>query len=239
MDFQPVKHKLTSELIVEQIKSLLLENQLRPGDKLPTEMELCALFNVSRTSLREALSALRLTGILEIRRGDGIYVRQVSPNVILEPHSFLFLTEKPQLLNMMEVRKVLEVEVAGLAAQRRDESNLKALAELVKKMEQDIEECTASDTLDLSFHLELARATQNPFFDRVTNAIHEALVRAMNLVRALWVFSSPEGTRLLYEEHLAISQAVADQNSEEARRVMHYHLTRVENELREVEGEMA
>ena len=228
MSFQPISSKRTSEQIIEQIKLLLVNGELRVGDKLPTEMELCDLFDVSRTSVREALSALSLTGILEIHQGGGIYVQRASSNAIIEPLSFIFLMERDQLQNLLEVRKALEVEAAGLAASRRTPENLEALAAIIEEMEQDLPECTISDTLDQKFHIELVRATQNPLLERIMNTMQDTLVHAFKLLRALWLSVDPEGAASLIEEHRVIYQTVAAGDSAKARQLMKNHLIKVE-----------
>ncbi|MCL1879986.1 MAG: FadR family transcriptional regulator [Actinomycetia bacterium] len=228
MAFQPISSKRTSEQILEQIKLMLVDGELRVGDKLPTEMELCELFNVSRTSVREALSALSLTGILEIRQGGGIYVRRASSDAIIEPLSFIFLMERDQLQNLLEVRKALEVEAAGLAAERHKPENLEALAAIIAEMEQDLPECRVSDVLDQKFHNELVRASQNPLLERLMNTMQDTLVHAFKLLRALWLSADPAGAVELINEHRDIYQAIANGDSDEARRLMKDHLIKVE-----------
>ncbi len=94
MEIKPIKNRRTTEIILEQIKSFIMQVHLNPGDKLPTEMELADQFEVSRTSVREALSALSLTGILEIRQGEGNLCQRSPSNAIIEPLSFIFFWKK-------------------------------------------------------------------------------------------------------------------------------------------------
>jgi DNA-binding FadR family transcriptional regulator len=105
---------------------------LKQGNKLPTEMELAERFEV--TGLRkEALSALSLTGILEIRQGEGIYVKTLLLQCSDEPLSFILLLEKDQLQSILEVRKALEIEAADLAAQRRENEDLETMGSWSRK----------------------------------------------------------------------------------------------------------
>lgn len=231
MDIRPIKSKRTTEIILDQIKALILKGDLCPGDKLLTENELAERFQVSRTSVREALAALSLTGILEIRQGGGIYVKANPSNAIIEPLSFILLLEKDKLQNILEVRKALEVEAAGLAALRRKEEDLAILENLIVEMEKDLPVAKNSEALDLKFHLTLAKASDNPLLDRMMNTVQEIMGQTLQVTRALWI-SSTEGTSSrLFEEHRSIYEMIRDQNADMARRLTYEHLQKVESEL--------
>lgn len=233
MEIKPIKNRRTTEIILEQIKDFLKQGQLKPGDKLPTEMELAERFEVSRTSVREALAALSLTGVLEIRQGEGIFVKKSPPNAIIEPLSFILLLEKDRLQNILEVRKALETEAAGLAALRREEEDLEAMRAQVAEMEKDLPEATNSEEADLAFHLAIAKASQNPLLDRLMNTVQEIISQTLHVTRSLWLHSgSPER---LFEEHREIFQAIAGRDSESARRLMYEHLLKVEKELKRLQ----
>jgi len=231
IDIKPIKNKRTTEIILEQIKSLIIDGQLVPGDKFLTESELTERFQVSRTSVREALAALSLTGILEIRQGEGIFVKSASPNSVIEPLSFILLLEKNQLQNILEVRKALEVEAAGLAAERRDEEDLAHLKSIVEQMEEDLPEAKRSEQLDLDFHLALARASKNPLLNRLMNTVQEIMGQTLQVTRALWMAATAGTTHRLFEEHCDIYGAIKSQDSEKARKLTYEHLQKVELEL--------
>lgn len=232
MKIIPIKSRRTTEVILEQIKSFITMGQLKPGDKLPTEMELAEQFQVSRTSVREALSALSLTGILEIRQGEGIFVKHQASNSVIEPLSFIFLLEKDQLQNILEVRKALEVEAADLAAQRRDEEDLEAMLTLVEEMENDLPEAINSENADLAFHLALAKASKNPLLDRLMNTVQETISQTLHVTRALWLNSgSPQR---LCEEHREIYLAIEAKDNAKARQLMYSHLIKVESALKKM-----
>lgn len=231
MDIKPIKNKRTTEIILEQIKSLIIRGELNPGDRLLTENELAERFQVSRTSVREALAALSLTGILEIRQGGGIFVKANPSNAIIEPLSFILLLEKNKLQNILEVRKALEVEAAGLAALRRKEEDLVILENLVKQMEEDLPDAKMSESLDLKFHLTLARASDNPLLDRMMNTVQEIMGQTLNVTRALWISATEGTTTRLFEEHRSIYEMIREQNEEMARYLTFEHLRKVESEL--------
>lgn len=230
MDIKPIRNRRTTEIILEQIKNFMVQGHLNPGEKLPTEMELADKFEVSRTSVREALAALSLTGILEIRQGEGIFVRKSPSNAIIEPLSFILLLEKDQLQNILEVRKALEIEAADLAAQRRDKEDLDAIRTLIEEMENDLPEAVNSENTDLAFHLALAKASKNPLLDRLMNTVQEIISQTLHVTRALWLNSG--STERLFEEHKEIYLAIAAKDNVTARQLMYDHLVKVEKELK-------
>lgn len=230
-EFKPVKTKRTSESILEQIKKLIIEGQLAPGDKLLTERELSERLQVSRASVREALSALNLAGILEIRHGEGIYVKRPAPNAVIEPLTFILLLEKDKLKDILEVRKALEVEAAGLAAERCTPGLLQELKAVVEEMEEDLPAGEKAEQLDLRFHLTLAQASQNPLLSRLMNTVQEIIGQTLKVTRALWLSATSGTTRRLFEEHRDIYLAVAAQDRSRARELMYQHLWKVEVEL--------
>lgn len=230
MDIKPIRSRRTTEIIHEQIKKFIIQGHLNSGDKLPTEMELAGKFEVSRTSVREALSALSLTGVLEIRQGEGIFVKRSPSNAIIEPLSFLLLLEKDRLQNILEVRKALEIESADLAAQRRDKEDLDSMRSLIEEMENDLPEAIHSENTDLAFHLALAKASKNPLLDRLMNTVQDIMSQTLHVTRALWLNSG--STERLFEEHKEIYLAIAARDNATARRLMYEHLLKVDRELR-------
>lgn len=231
MELQPIKTKRIYETIVEQIKSLIVSGNLNPGDKLLSERELSEKLQVSRASVREALCALDMAGLLEVRPGEGAFVRQSKPNDIIESLAFAFLLEKEKIRDILEVRKGLEIESASLAAERASEENLKKMAEALAQMEEDLRIGAPGDVADLKFHYSIAEATGNPLLVRMMNTIYETMNQTLHITRKLW-FSSTSGTpERLYEEHKEIYQAIRNGDSRKAKEIMADHLHKVVAEL--------
>ncbi|ACX51711.1 GntR domain protein [Ammonifex degensii KC4] len=230
---KPVKTRRTSDSILEQIKTLIIEGQLAPGDKLLTERELSERLQVSRASVREALSALNLAGILEIKHGEGIYIKRPEPNAVIEPLVFILLLEKDKVQNILEVRKALEVEAAGLAAERCPPELLQELEKIIEEMEAILPqgEGEKSAQLDLRFHLTLAQASCNPLISSLMNTIQEIIGQTLRITRALWLSATAGTTQRLFEEHREIYLAVAARDKFRAREIMYQHLWKVEVEL--------
>ncbi len=118
LTFQPIKTKKIWEEIVEQLKTMITNGELEPGDKLPSERDMSESMGVSRASVREALITLEAIGILEIKPGEGTFVRQTSDAETFAPLAMVLALERNPGAQMMEVRRVLETEMAALAAER-------------------------------------------------------------------------------------------------------------------------
>ncbi|MEZ4768608.1 MAG: GntR family transcriptional regulator [Caldilineales bacterium] len=117
--FEPVRKSAIAEEISARLLTLIQEKQLKPGDKLPPERELAATMQVSRPSLREALRALALMNVLEIRQGDGAYVTSLEPDLLVEHLDFVISLDDSTIHHLFEVRRILETGIAQLAAQRQ------------------------------------------------------------------------------------------------------------------------
>ena len=160
--FRPVKTKKVYEEIIGQIKKLIVDGKLQPGDKLLSERELSEKLNVSRASVREAFSALEMMGIIAIRPGEGSFVRQVSFEGMLEPLSFILQMEIDDIMQLLEVRKILEVETAALAALRATPADLEAIHKSLVSMMEELRQGEIGDIADASFHFSVAKAANNP-----------------------------------------------------------------------------
>ena len=122
MILKPIRTRKIYEQIVDQIGQLVAQGQLQPGDRLPSERELVERFQVSRASIREALSALEMMGLIEVRSGEGTFIRQVNIESVVTPLAWMLFIEKDTDLELYEARKILEVQAAGLAAERAEEA---------------------------------------------------------------------------------------------------------------------
>lgn len=234
MDFMPVRTKRAAETIIEQIKELILTGELQPGDRLLSERELAEKLQVSRASVREALSALNMAGVLEIKHGEGIYLRKAGSGGVIEPLSILMLLERNKIKNILEVRKALEVESAGLAAERHMAVELNGMKKALEEMEEDLITGNSGEEADLRFHFAIAECTGNPLLIRLMSTIHEAMKQTLHATRKLWIDSTSSTTRRLFEEHRDIYGAISSRDKEKARELMYQHLFKVERELERV-----
>jgi len=176
--YTPVKRqeKLSSQ-VAEQIKQLILSRQIRPGDRLPTERELCETFQVSRTVIREATRALEARGLVKSQVGSGTYVRAVKVEDVTDSLGMYLSTQGKRFTfdSLMEVRRVLEIQVVKLAAERATSEDIERLESILENMYESTTNIDAFSKWDMEFHITLARASGNPLFNVMLEPLTEAL----------------------------------------------------------------
>lgn len=229
--FRPVKTKKVYEEIVEQIKKLIVDGKLQPGDKLLSERELSDKLNVSRASVREAFSALEMMGIITIRPGEGSFVRQVSYEGMLEPLSFILQVEIDDIMQLLEVRKILEVETAALAAMRATPEDLDDIQRSLASMVEEVRKGEIGDVADSLFHFAIAKAANNPILIKVMNTISDLMSNTFRSSRQK-LFLVENMPTVLYNSHCGVYEAIASRNPNLARIRMREHLTMVEEAMR-------
>lgn len=237
MEWQPIKTKRIYETIIEQIKNLIASGNLGPGDKLLSERELSEKLRVSRTTVREALCALDMAGLIEVRPGEGAFIRQSNSHDIIESLAFTFLLQKENVRDIMEVRKGLEVEAAGLAAERAVPEDLEKMEEALKQMEEDLRTGAPGDVADLQFHFSIAEASHNPLLIRMMNTIYDTMNQTLLIIRKLWLSSTSGTPQILYEDHQEIYRAIKSGDSNKAKETMAEHLRKVITRLESIYGQ--
>jgi GntR family transcriptional repressor for pyruvate dehydrogenase complex len=216
------------ELVADRIQQFIVESRYQAGDSLPTERKLTELLGVSRTVVREAFKVLAQKGLLDIRAGKGAFVTLPKTRAIGELIDLhLSFAKGDAQSKFVEVRRTLEVEIAGLAAQRRQASDLERLEETIQVMIDHRHDQTICNEADLNFHLGLAQSTQNELFGILLGPIRELLFQGM--VR---VFHVKNATEQAIEHHQAILGWVRARKPEDARRAMEAHLDQFERVLR-------
>ncbi|GAB6086865.1 FadR/GntR family transcriptional regulator [Alkaliphilus crotonatoxidans] len=228
--FKPIKTKRVYEQIVDQIRQLIKRGDLKPGDKLMSERELSELLGVSRTSVREALSALDFLGILESRQGEGTFIANVSEQSLIEPLALIMTMDREAGLELLEVRKMLEVEAAELAAVRSTEESLVQMKEALLLMEQDLKQQRLGEESDAKFHYLIAEATKNKVLVKLMNTISDLLVQNMRTSRQ-YLYTSEGNAEKLYQQHLNIYHAIKQGDSDLAKQEMFNHLDFVLTEM--------
>lgn len=225
--FRPVKTKKVYEEIVEQVKRLIVDGKLQPGDKLLSERELSEELNVSRASVREAFSAMEMMGVITIRPGEGSFVRQVSFEGMLEPLSFILQVEIDDIMQLLEVRKILEVEMAALAAMRATPEDLEAIQRALNSMLSEIRQGEIGDAADVSFHFAVAQAANNSILIKVMSTLTDVMASAFlsSRQKMFFVENMPSA---LYASHLGVYEAIVAKDPKLARIRMREHLTMVE-----------
>ena len=218
------------EVIAQQIKQQIMSGDLKPGDRLPTGKELCEMYGVGRSTVREALSALEIMGFIETRQGEGSTVKTWKA----EDMEFLnlqeFLISEETVLELMEARKSLETSISRMAAAKRTEEDLKKLEENLKNMELNITNVNESKKFDMLFHQTLAQSTHNSIMVHLIKTISDHMDKAMGEIRRI-TLGNPKLSERILKEHRSIYQAIVDQDSDLAQQKMLEHLGHFENEM--------
>ncbi|MGI6449300.1 MAG: FadR/GntR family transcriptional regulator [Desulfitobacteriia bacterium] len=231
VELKPIKTKKIYEEIVEQIKQLVIEGQIKPGDKLPSERHLVESFKVSRASIREALSALEMMGLLEVRTGEGAYIRQPQNDSMAVSLTWALTMEKGSVLELLEVRRMIEVQAVGYAAERATAEELAELESTLNTMKANLFNTgLKGEKADHAFHYKIAKVTHNRIIIRLMDTISDHLQHLIRVSRAK-LYEGKYTPEILYEEHLRIYLALKDRDAKEARKQMRHHLQGVEEEI--------
>ena len=225
--FKSIKHTRISDEIVNQIKALIGEGKLKPGDRLPPERELIKEFGVSRPSLREALNSLVTMGFLEIM-GKRTYIRSVASQSMQNPLSLLIKADTKKIIDLIEVRKAIEAWGASLAAQRASKEDIRQLAGVIEEMKKAFEEGRSWEKQDADFHLGIAQATHNTIQAHIMSTIHDLLRESMARV-----FKDRSKVKKLLDHHYRIFSAIKSHSPDKAREKTLEHLNYVESEVKE------
>lgn len=224
----PLRKRRLSDEIYAQILLQLSTGQYRIGDRLPTEKELSASFDVSRPVVREALQHLQNDGLIDARRGSGTFVQR------LPPHEMAHYTDDARIAQYMrayEVRRGLEVEAARLAALRINQTHRRRLQQALTTMEEVMRSGEDALEADFQFHLEIARATENDLFEKQMMFLRADVMGTMRIASTITVKRSEQRRERVLQEHRDIFQAISAGDAELAKLYMHYHLISVRNRI--------
>jgi GntR family transcriptional repressor for pyruvate dehydrogenase complex len=204
--FQAIRPKKLSEEIFEQIKSLIYQGKLKPGDRLPAERALAEHFNVGRPCLREALSQLCGTGLLEIRKKDGYFVRSLSEEIVGPLHQFIE-NEMSNLIDFLEVRRVMDVHCA------KDAIN-KATDEDIRKIQKAYD-----GRNNIDFHTSIAEATHNVIYTHMISTMH-SLLSGISFIKNY----RADNEELFQGHHKRILKAIVKRDEIEVEQAINDHI---------------
>jgi GntR family transcriptional repressor for pyruvate dehydrogenase complex len=229
--FVPVNVGRASNLIVDQIRMLIRDGQLNPGDRLPSERELGERFGVSRVTVREALRGLEANGLVTIKVGarGGAFVTAPTSQLVGEGISDLLTFSVVEPADVTEARQVFELGIVPLVCERADETDIAELLEICDRADAALE---ADDeypmSLSADFHVRVARAAHNPAIEMLAHSFHGPMLRS--LIRAQE--GDPKAGVVGSTEHREFVEAVQRRDCDAARAVMSKHLARTADRLR-------
>lgn len=171
------REKTLASRVTVEVEKMILDSHLQPGDRLPAERELAAQFCVSRTVVREAVRALMAKGMVEVRQGSGTIVRTPSASALVQPMTMLMRGGQKELdyPKVAEVRRLIEVEIAGLAAARRTADDILIMEAILARVDEARETCQKFVDWDIAFHAALAKATANELLGVLLESVSSVL----------------------------------------------------------------
>jgi GntR family transcriptional regulator, transcriptional repressor for pyruvate dehydrogenase complex len=227
----PIGKKSVSEMVVQRILDLVKAGHLSAGDKLPSERDLAEQLDVSRPTVREALRALSILGVLEIRHGGGVYVTALNAEELLSPMDFFVSLNAQNMAELFDARIHFEPMLASLAAERLTDTALARLATLVAEQLADPEDADLFHDTDVEFHKTILEASGNDFlsrFGKLLQVLGDQGRQAFQKRKSIRQQS--------IEDHQIILAALQSRDAAAAQRAMRQHMVNVRNALREVTG---
>ena len=208
---------ILSEEIVKSILDEVKKGRLKPGDKLPSEKQMLEIYQVSRGPVREALRTLRIMNVIDIKQGKGAFITSLDPGLLVEHLEFVLDLDNSTVFNLFEARRIMEPEIAYLAALRASDLQIETLKETALQGFQ----------VDILLHEMIAKATQNPILLRFITSIAYLGEMSRNQTSAV-----PGVKEAAHEQHLKLVDAIAHRDGDLARELMKDHLDYVSDSYR-------
>lgn len=224
-----MKRTKLSSYVIEEIRKMIASGQLKDGQKLPNQNELASALGVSRTSLREALNVLTLTGLLEQKPGVGTVIKSKNASLLADHISFPLISDERATIELIEARGVIEVGAAKLAALNATEENIKDMKKIVKSMEVNIKTKKMDEYIadDVAFHYLIAKSSQNRFILHLYATIRGAMEQYMN--EAFKVL--PWMLERSFDYHQKICDAIEKRDMALAENIMNEHIMDIKNAI--------
>lgn len=216
---RPVTRTPLHTLIAERLLSHIVQSELEPGDRLPSERELAARLGVSRTTVRQAIVQLRVEGLVDVRHGGGTFLRPLDPQ---SPAVAAVLDRRRRLPEVLEARRALEIPIAALAATRRTEADLAAIDAGLERMRREVAAGEPGLEGDAAFHAAVTAAAHNPTMAALMDHLAEAIAETRSESLA-----QPGRPPRSWHDHAAIAAAIRAGDADAAREAMQAHLGHV------------
>jgi GntR family uxuAB operon transcriptional repressor len=207
-------------VVADRIQELIRNENIAAGERLPSERDLATKLSVSRASLREALIALELGGVIEVRGGSGVYVSEIP-----EPAAADLPEAGPGPFEVLSARRLIESEIAAIAARVATDSAVDAILKAVVEMEQNHSNYSSNEQADRNFHLAIARATGNSALVGSLDYLWDQRGRLWHKLKEH--FQTEELRQETLKDHRRILEAIAAHDPAGARKAMRAHLERV------------
>jgi GntR family transcriptional repressor for pyruvate dehydrogenase complex len=219
------------ELVFEKLKEMILSGKYQEGDYLPPELELAQQLGTSRSALRGAMLLLRNMGVVEVTPGRGTVIKKVGFPGTVDPVLNDIYKSKDQIIELLELRSGIEVEAAGLAAERATEEQINRLRKAYEKLEEDVHTKTNATQADVNFHMVLIEISGNKLLKQVFESLVDVLLDTVDKIRRD-TLSKPDGPMIELETHKKILEAIEMRNKEKAKKVSAENLETVYNAVK-------
>ncbi|MDZ5472034.1 FadR/GntR family transcriptional regulator [Bacillus sp. 31A1R] len=211
--------KKVSESVAEQLENMILSGAAKPGEKLPSVRELCDLFGVGRSAIRDALTTLKGKGMVDVKQGEGTFVLELNSNKLF--NQTLLLPSSKDISELFQVRKILEAGIAEMAAINRSNQDLNEMQEVIDHPGWES---------DYHFHRTIAQASGNEIIHQLIQFISSTTKKAMNDFHQ-FIQQDPTIVQTIFEQHKEIFISIKNNNPQSAKENMIKHLNFVEEIL--------
>lgn len=228
LNIQPIEKLVLIDQIIETIGRLIAEGILKPGDALPSERTLAEMLKVSRTSVRQALKALDVLGVLEIKPGSRTLLNKSISKLLINPMKFMSLLHNVGTLELFKTRKIIEVALARLAAENAEEEDIERMDKALKKTKELVDVPDKYLFYEMKFHEAIFKASRNRILTAMMASINNLLLESRE--KTVKLFNNLADT---LDQHFGIFNAIKNKDSNKAGDAMFYHLSEVERVLKE------
>lgn len=230
MSYKQIRKVKIYEEVADSLIAMIKNGQLQPGDKLESVEQLAKNFDVGRSAIREALSGLRTMGLVEMRQGEGTYVKEFHASKFTLPVTTAFLMKLEDVKELYEVRQIMEVGTVGLAAVNHHEEDLQLIEQAFAKMKNTAGNESDAESADFGFHLAIAKASHNQMLISLMGSLSEIMSETIRETRRVLLYSGGMEDELL-TAHEAIFAAIKLRDKQKAEKAMFEHLVSVKNQL--------
>lgn len=223
----PIKKISISESVLKTIVELIKNGDLKPGDKLPTIQLFSEKLQVGASSVREALKQLQIMGIITIKQGEGTFVnKKVGVDSLSSYIGFLLDLKKPDILYLIEARKIIERGTVALAAERASEDEIKKLENIIQRMKEIVNDPKEFATEDVNFHITIAKASKNHVLTIFFNSVYDLFMKEQQVVARMLNLKSKS-----IESHINVWNAIKNHDVDKAMEEMEKHLNHIQKAI--------
>ncbi|MEI3604138.1 FadR/GntR family transcriptional regulator [Pseudogracilibacillus sp. SE30717A] len=226
MEYTAINTKKSYEKIIDHIVSMIKKGQLQPGERLESIEKLASNFGVSRSVIREALTGLRMMGLVHIQHGEGTFIANFNHASLSIPVTASIIMKKEDIKELLEVRKILESGAVRLAALHHTQEDIQKIEQAIDEMKNN----QLDETADYHFHYLIIQASQNKMLMSLLESISKIMIETIHDAQKI-ILNKEETAEPLIKDHELIYQAIINKQPDQAEKYMLQHLKRVETFL--------